>query len=137
MEFTAFLRRILYPSLFKHPGVFAAGVANVAVSDWAHYSYLWTSRILNLPFDDPEAYEISSPINYAAGLEDPLLIVHGLIDDNVHFQDAARLTHKLIELEKPFEVMYYPKEGHVIETQASRLDFHKRLSDFFKKHLLK
>ena len=123
--------------LFKHPGFFAAGVANAAFSDWAHYCYLWTSRILNLPFDDPKAYEILSPINYAAGLEDPLLIVHGLIDDNVHFQDAARLTHKLIELEKPFEVMYYPKERHVIEIQASRLDFHKRLSDFFKKHLLK
>jgi dipeptidyl aminopeptidase/acylaminoacyl peptidase len=123
-------------ALFRYPGVFGAGVANASVTDWAHYNHGWTSRILNLPYEDEEAYRRSSPIYYADGLADPLLIVHGLIDDNVQFQDAARLVQKLIELEKDFEVMYYPAERHVIETESSRYDYLKRLAAFFEKHLL-
>jgi dipeptidyl aminopeptidase/acylaminoacyl peptidase len=124
-------------SQFRHPGVFAAGVANAAVTDWAHYQDRWTSRILNRPHEDPEAYRFSSPIYHAEGLRDRLLIVHGLIDDNVHFQDAARLVQKLIELEKPFEVMVYPTERHTIETEASRYDYNRRVVDFFDAHLRK
>jgi dipeptidyl aminopeptidase/acylaminoacyl peptidase len=124
-------------ALFRYPGVFAAGVANASVTDWAHYSHSWTRRILNLPYDDEEAYRRSSPIYYADGLDDPLLIVHGLIDDNVHFQDAARLMQKLIELEKDFDVMVYPTERHTIETEASRYDYMKRLAGFFDEHLLR
>lgn len=124
-------------SLFRYPGVFAAGVASAAVSDWAHYSEGWTSRILNTPVTDSEAYAVSSPINHAEGLADPLLIVHGLIDDNVHFQDAARLVQRLIELEKDFEVMYYPMERHIIESESSRYDYTRRLVGFFDEHLLR
>jgi dipeptidyl aminopeptidase/acylaminoacyl peptidase len=122
-------------SQFRHPGVFAAGVANAAVTDWAHYQDLWTGRILNRPHEDPEAYRRSSPIYYADGLNDALLIVHGLIDDNVQFQDAARLIQKLIELEKSFEVMIYPTERHTIETEASRYDYNRRVVDFFEANL--
>jgi dipeptidyl aminopeptidase/acylaminoacyl peptidase len=122
-------------SQFRHPGVFAAGVANAAVTDWAHYGDRWTSRILNRPHQDPEAYRASSPIYHAEGLRDRLLIVHGLIDDNVHFQDAARLIQKLIELEKSFEVMVYPTERHTIETESSRYDYVRRVVDFFTTHL--
>ncbi len=124
-------------SLFKHPGVFAAGIANAAVADWAHYNHVWTSRVLNLPESDPEAFRVSSPIHHAGGLEDPLLIVHGLIDDNVQFQDAARLVQKLIEEEKDFEVMFYPTERHVIEEEPSRFDYVRRAAQFFEKHLLR
>ncbi|MFQ5569400.1 MAG: prolyl oligopeptidase family serine peptidase [Rhodothermales bacterium] len=124
-------------SLFRYPGVFAAGVANAAVSDWAHYNHLWTSRILNQPYDDPEAYDVSSPINHAEGLDDALLIVHGLIDNNVHFQDAARVVQRLIELEKEFEVMYYPMERHTIQSESSRYDYVRRVVAFFETHLLR
>ena len=122
-------------SQFRYPGVFAAGVANAAVSDWAHYNDGWTSRILGVPYEDPEAFRISSPIYYADGLEDNLLIVHGLVDGNVQFQDAARLVQRLIELEKDFEVMYYPVEPHTIQTEASRYDFVRRVTGYFDRHL--
>lgn len=122
-------------ALFRHPGVFAAGIANAAVSDWAHYNHGWTSRILGVPYEDPDAYRRSSPIYYASGLEDPLLIVHGLIDDNVHFQDAARVIQRLIEEEKPFEVMVYPTERHTIQSEDSRYDYVKRAAGFFAEHL--
>ncbi|MFP5353710.1 MAG: prolyl oligopeptidase family serine peptidase, partial [Gemmatimonadota bacterium] len=123
-------------SLFRYPGTFAAGISAAGVTDWAHYSDSWTSRILGRPADDSAAYAISSPINHAAGLRDPLLIEHGLIDDNVQFQDAARLVQRLLELGKDFETIYYPAEPHVIEGEASLVDFHKRLASFFRRHLL-
>ena len=66
---------------------------------------------------------LSSPIYYAEGLADHLLITHGLVDDNVHFQDAARLVQRLIELGIDFEMMYYPVEPHTIQTEVSRYDY--------------
>lgn len=124
-------------SLFRYPGTFAAGIARAAVSDWSDYSHGWTRRILNLPYEDPEAYRTSSPVYHAEGLEDALLITHGLVDDNVHFQDAAQIVQRLIELEKDFEVMYYPKEPHTIESEPSRFDYVKRAAAFFQEHLLR
>jgi dipeptidyl aminopeptidase/acylaminoacyl peptidase len=123
-------------SLFRYPGVFAAGISAAGVTDWAHYSDEWTSRILGRPADAPDVYKATSPIYHAAGLKDALLIEHGLVDDNVEFQDAARLVQRLVELGKPFDVIYYPTEPHVIEGEASLIDFHKRLAAFFAKHLL-
>jgi dipeptidyl aminopeptidase/acylaminoacyl peptidase len=122
-------------ALFRHPGLFAAGIANAAVTDWAHYSHEWTGRILGVPAEDAEAYRLSSPIYYTKGLADPLLVTHGLVDDNVEFQDAARLVEKLIEDGKRFEVMYYPTEPHTIQTEASRLDYVHRATEFFDRHL--
>jgi dipeptidyl aminopeptidase/acylaminoacyl peptidase len=124
-------------SLFRHPGVFAAGISAAGVTDWAHYSDQWTTRILNRPQDDPEAYRTSSPIYHAAGLRDPLLIEHGMLDDNVHFQDAVRLEQRLLELEKDFEVIYYPLEPHVITGEPALYDFQRRLVAFFERHLLR
>jgi dipeptidyl aminopeptidase/acylaminoacyl peptidase len=123
-------------SLFRYPGVFAAGVSDDGVTDWFHYSDGWTSRILNLPHEDAEAFRVSSPIYYAEGLADPLLISHGMIDDNVHFQDAVRLIQRLIELEKAFDVMVYPIERHNFRTESSRYDYYRRVAAFFERHVL-
>jgi hypothetical protein len=103
--------------------VFAAGVANAAVTDWAHYQDLWTSPHPESAARGPRSVPAIEPHR------DSLLIAHGLIDDNVRFQDAARLIQKLIELEKPFEVMIYPTERHTIETEASRYDYNRRVVD--------
>ena len=81
------------------------------------------------------AYRLSSPIYYTKGLADPLLIIHGIVDDNVHFQDAARLIQKLIEDGKRFDVMVYPTEPHIIQTESSRLDLVRRSIEFFDRHL--
>jgi dipeptidyl aminopeptidase/acylaminoacyl peptidase len=122
-------------SQFRYPGVFAAGISRAPVTDWAHYSDEWTSRILGLPQRDTAAYRRSSPIHHAEGLRDALLIEHGIMDDNVHFQDAARLVQRLIELGKDFDVMYYPTEPHTVQTEAARLDQSKRAIRFFDRHL--
>ena len=81
--------------------------------DWTQYNHEYTSNILNTPELDPEAYKRSSPIEYAAGLQDHLLIAHGMIDDNVFFKDSVDLTQKLIELHKDkWSIAPYPLERH-------------------------
>ncbi|HEX8060059.1 MAG TPA: prolyl oligopeptidase family serine peptidase, partial [Cyclobacteriaceae bacterium] len=87
-------------AMFTTPDVFAAGAALRPVTDWAHYNHGYTSSILNEPYTDSLAYARSSPLYHAAGLKGKLLICHGMVDVNVHFQDAVRLTQKLIELGK-------------------------------------
>ncbi len=87
-------------AMFTTPDVFAAGAALRPVTDWAHYNHGYTSNILNNPQKDAEAYRKSSPIYFAEGLKGSLLICHGMVDTNVHFQDSVRLTQRLIELRK-------------------------------------
>ena len=87
-------------ALFQHPGTFACGAALRSVTDWAHYNDPYTANILNTPVEDSIAYRSSSPIYYAEGLHDPLVILHGMVDDNVQFQDVVRLSQRLIELGK-------------------------------------
>lgn len=90
-----------------------------------------------LPQVDTAAYRRSSPIYHAEGLRDALLIEHGLVDDNVHFQDTARLVQRLLELEKRFEVMYYPMEPHVVESEVARYDQVQRAAGFFERNVLR
>jgi dipeptidyl aminopeptidase/acylaminoacyl peptidase len=123
-------------ALFTAPKSFGAGAALRPVTDWAHYNHPYTSNILNQPQEDDEAFRRSSPIYFAEGLEDPLLICHGLVDVNVHVQDTVRLVQRLIELRKPnFEVMVYPVEDHAFKESSSWADEYKRIFRLFEQHL--
>ncbi len=125
-----------YMALFRQPDLFAAGAALRPVSDWAHYNEEYTSNILNRPEIDPEAYETSSPIEYAAGLQKPLLICDGMQDDNVFFQDNVRLVQRLIELKKEnFEIAIYPVEDHGFVQPTSWLDEYRRIFKLFETNL--
>lgn len=123
-------------ALFTHPQDFGAGAALRAVTDWAHYSHNYTGRILNLPQDDTLAYRRSSPIHFAEGLEDPLLITHGMVDVNVHFSDVVRLAQRLIELGKTdWELAVYPVEDHAFVEPTSWMDQYRRILELFETHL--
>ncbi len=125
-----------FMALFKAPGVFAAGAALRPVTDWAHYNHGYTSNILNTPEVDPEAYALSSPIEWADGLADPLLIAHGMVDDNVFVKDSIRLVQKLIELKKEnFELALYPAEAHSFRQPTSWLDEYRRVYQLFSRYL--
>ncbi|MHC4977296.1 MAG: S9 family peptidase, partial [Planctomycetota bacterium] len=125
-----------FMALFKAPESFAAGAALRPVTDWAHYNHGYTSNILNTPEVDPEAYERSSPIELAEGLEDPLLICHGMLDDNVFFKDSVRLAQRLIELEKEnWEMAVYPIEPHGFREPSSWLDEYRRIFKLFEENL--
>lgn len=123
-------------ALFTEPGVFKAGAALRPVTDWAHYNHGYTSNILNEPFNDSIAYRRSSPIYFADGLQDRLLICHGLIDVNVHVQDVMRLNQRLIELGKDnFEIALYPLEDHGFVEPSSWTDEYKRIFKLFEEEL--
>lgn len=123
-------------ALFTEPGTFAAGAALRSVTDWAHYNHGYTSNILNTPVLDSIAYARSSPINFAEGLEDRLLILHGMIDTNVQFQDVVRLAQRLIELEKDnWEFAVFPVERHGFIEPSSWSDEYKRIFKLFQETL--
>lgn len=124
--------------LFTSPGTFKAGAALRSVTDWAHYNHGYTSNILNTPVQDSIAYRKSSPIYHAEGLQDHLLILHGMIDDNVQFQDVVRLAQRLIELEKDnWEFAVFPVERHGFVEPSSWTDEYKRIFKLFQEHLQK
>jgi dipeptidyl aminopeptidase/acylaminoacyl peptidase len=125
-------------AMFTQPDVFAAGAALRSVTDWAHYNHGYTSNILNEPFTDTLAYKKSSPIYYAEGLKGALLMAHGMVDVNVHFQDIVRLTQRLIELKKEnWELAVYPMEDHGFVEPTSWMDEYKRILKLMETNLKK
>jgi dipeptidyl aminopeptidase/acylaminoacyl peptidase len=123
-------------AMFTQPDVFAAGAALRPVVDWANYNNGYTSNILNPPQKDADAYRQSSPIYFAQGLKGALLICHGMVDTNVHFQDTVELVQKLIELRKTnWDVAFYPVENHGFVEPTSWADEYKRIFDLFEKNL--
>ncbi|WP_339720219.1 prolyl oligopeptidase family serine peptidase [uncultured Paraglaciecola sp.] len=125
-----------FMALFNSPDLFQAGAALRPVSDWAHYNHGYTSNILNTPDIDPIAYERSSPIYFAEGLQKPLLINAPMVDSNVFFVDVVRLVQRLIELEKQnFETAIYPVESHGFVQPSSWLDEYRRIYKLFETYL--
>jgi dipeptidyl aminopeptidase/acylaminoacyl peptidase len=125
-------------ALFTEPDVFTSGAAIRSVTDWAHYSHEYTDAILNEPYNDEKAYRQSSPIYFASGLKGHLLMLHGMIDQNVNFQDIVRLTQKLIELHKDnWSLAPYPAEDHAFEIPSSWTDEYKRIYKLFEQTLKK
>ncbi|MBF9237064.1 prolyl oligopeptidase family serine peptidase [Hymenobacter sp. BT683] len=123
-------------AMFTQPEVFKAGAALRSVTDWAHYNHGYTDNILNEPYQDSIAYARSSPINYAAGLKGALLMCHGMVDTNVHFQDIVRLSQRLIELKKEnWELAVYPVEDHGFVEPSSWTDEYKRILKLFETNL--
>ncbi len=121
-------------ALFTAPKSFGAGAALRPVTDWAHYNHPYTGQILNLPQEDSVAYRRSSPIFLAEGLEDPLLIAHGMVDVNVHYEDSARLAQRLMELGKTdWELASYPVEDHGFVRPSSWTDEYRRIFELFER----
>ena len=119
-------------SLFREPDLFASGAALRPVTDWAHYNHPYTSNILDTPETAPEAYRISSPIEWADGLSAPLLIAAPMLDDNVFFQDTVRLAQRFIELgKKDWDVALYPVEAHGFVEPSSWFHEYRRIEALF------
>jgi dipeptidyl aminopeptidase/acylaminoacyl peptidase len=124
--------------LLTAPDEFACGAALRSVTDWAHYNHEYTSNILNYPETDPEAYRRSSPIYFAQNLNKPLVMLHGMVDDNVQFQDVVRLSQRFIELgKKDWDIAIYPVEEHGFKESYSWYDEYRRIFELFEKTLKK
>lgn len=126
--------------VLRAPERIAAAAALRSVFDWKNYyaaNPFYTAQRLGFPDKNPEAYKRSSPIAYADKLERPFLILHGMVDDNVHVQDSVQMIEQLIRLEKTqyFEAMLYPSENHGFVRPESWADEYERILAFFEKHL--
>jgi dipeptidyl aminopeptidase/acylaminoacyl peptidase len=127
-------------SMFTAGETFRAGAALRSVTDWAHYNHGYTSDILNLPQNDSAAYKRSSPIYFAQNLrpDQYLLILHGMVDTNVHFSDDVRLVQRLIELGKEnWEFQPYPVESHGFVEPTSWTDEYRRIFELFERTISK
>ena len=123
-------------ALFTKPQYFGAGAALRSVTDWANYNHGYTGRILNLPQDDTLSYRRSSPMFFAEGLQDPLLIAHGMVDVNVQFLDVVQLAQRLIELGKEdWEMAVYPVEDHGFVRPSSWTDEYRRILELFDRRI--
>ena len=124
--------------LLTKPNEFNCAAALRSVTDWAHYNHEYTSNILNYPETDPEAYRKSSPIYFAENLSKPLIMLHGMVDDNVQFQDVVRLSQRFIELgKKDWDLAVYPVEAHGFREASSWYDEYRRIFELFEKNLIK
>jgi dipeptidyl aminopeptidase/acylaminoacyl peptidase len=125
-----------FMALFRAPEAFKAGAALRPVTDWTSYNHEYTSNILNTPDIDPEAYRKSSPIEYVQNLKGALLISHGMMDDNVFYQDSVRLSQRLIEMKKHnWTMASYPLERHGYVQPESWYDQYRRIYELFETNL--
>jgi len=112
-------------ALARAPEVFAAGVAGAPVTHWDGYDTGYTERYMSTPQGNPEGYRVSSVMAHVEGIRAPLLIVHGMIDENVHFRHTARLMVALAAAQKPYELLAYPEERHM-PRDAKGLEYQER-----------
>jgi dipeptidyl-peptidase-4 len=122
-------------ALVKAADVFKVGVAGAPVSSWDGYDTAYTERYMGTPADNPEGYRASSLMTHAARLEGKLLLVHGMIDENVHFRHSARLMQALIDAGKPFDVLLYPNERHMPRSEKDRVAMERRILEYFRAYL--
>lgn len=124
-------------AMLTKPNEFKSGAALRSVTDWAHYNHGYTGNILNFPETDPDAYKKSSPIYFADNLQGNLLMLHGMVDNNVEYKDVVRLSQRFIELgKKNWSLSSFPVEAHGFKETYSWVDEYSRILNLFNTTLL-
>lgn len=118
-------------AILQYPDIVAVAVENAGVTDWRYYTATLTERFQDLPYKNPEGYRLSSCLTHAENLKGRLLIQHGMVDGNVHPNNAFALADALHRAEKDFEMQLYPNSGHGIGREGMR-----RQWEFLHKHLI-
>lgn len=122
-------------ALLKGSETFKTAVSVAPVTNWAFYDNIYTERFMRTPQENPKGYEENAPEKMVDRLKGNLMLVHGVTDDNVHFQHAAVMTKNLIEAGKHFESLYYPNKNHSIPGNQTRKQLFEKITDYFKKNL--
>jgi len=123
-------------AMLRTKDVFKAGAAVAPVTDWRQYDTAYTERFMQRPQDNPEGYADMSLLKVAGNLNAPLLLIHGLSDDNVHFTNTALLMDELVKAKKHFELMVYPGKDHGIRGDGYTLSHvFSTITSFFERHL--
>jgi dipeptidyl-peptidase-4 len=122
-------------AMLREPSLFRAGVAGAPVTDWDGYDTAYTERYMQTPQSNADGYHESSVLTHAARLQGKLLLVHGLVDENVHFRHTARLINALIGAQKDYDLLVFPEERHMPRDAAGLEYMERRLVQYFQQHL--
>jgi dipeptidyl-peptidase 4 len=121
--------------LLQAPETFQVAVASAPVTHYDGYDTHYTERYLGQPQDNPDGYTQGSVMAYVDKLQGKLLLVHGLIDENVHFRHTARLINALIRARKPYDLLLLPDERHSPRRLADRIYLEERIAAYFRENL--
>ena len=122
-------------ALMRAPEAFGVGVAGAPVTAWDGYDTGYTERYMGTPTDNPDGYRDGAATTHAGGLAGKLLLVHGMVDENVHFRHTARLITALTAAGKPYDLLLYPEERHMPRDAAGLAYMERRLAAYFEAHL--
>ena len=121
--------------LLTAPDVFTAAVAGAPVTDWDGYDTHYTERYMDSPERNPEGYRAASALTHVDSLRGSLLLVHGMVDENVHFRHTARLVTRLQQVGKAFDLLVYPEERHMPRSEEGRRHMESEIVDYFRRSL--
>ncbi len=123
-------------ALTHAPDAFAAGAAVAPVTDWRLYDSIYTERYMGTPASNPEGYAAGSVLDAVSELDDPLLVIHGTGDDNVHLQHTMQFADQAWREGKRFDLVLFPNLAHGINASGSHLQVFSAIADFFEEHLM-
>ena len=118
-----------------HSSSFKIGIAGGSVTDWRLYDTIYTERVMGTPQNNPEGYKKSAPLAAAKDLSGKLLLIHGMIDDNVHMQNTIQFAYELQKAGKPFQLMLYPKSRHGVNDPLLVKHMRATMTDFILANL--
>jgi dipeptidyl-peptidase-4 len=121
--------------LARAPETFRCACAGAPVTHWDGYDTHYTERYMGTPQDNPDGYRVSSVMHHVPSQRGRLLLVHGMLDENVHFRHTARLVNALNRARKPYELLMYPDERHMPRAEADRVHMEEQIRDFFVREL--
>ncbi len=122
-------------SLFKGSEIFSMAISVAPVTNWRFYDTIYTERFMRTPQENPEGYDENSPIFFVDRMKGKLLLIHGMGDDNVHFQNSAELTKALVDADKQFDMQFYPNKNHGIYGGNTTYHLYNKMSDFIEENL--
>jgi dipeptidyl-peptidase 4 len=121
--------------ILKGNDVFKSAIAVAPVTNWKWYDSIYTERYMQTEQENPDGYKDNSPVNFADRLKGNFLLIHGLTDDNVHFQNSIEMADALIKANKQYETYYYPNKNHGISGGVTRLHLYTKMTNFLLEKL--
>ena len=121
--------------LCRAPDIFHVAIAGAPVTSWDGYDTHYTERYMGLPGDNPNGYRESAVFDHVPNMKGKLMLVHGLIDENVHFRHTVRLINRLVAAGKDYDLLIFPDERHSPRRLRDRIYMEQRISDYFLRHL--
>ncbi|KPL16705.1 MAG: peptidase S9 [Bacteroides sp. SM23_62] len=119
----------------KGADVFKLGIAISPVTNWRYYDTIYTERFMRTPQENPDGYDLNSPVHYADRLKGKFLLIHGMADDNVHFQNSVDFAEALIQAGKKFDMMFYPDQSHGIYKRGAGIHLRTLTTDYVLENL--